>query len=275
MKKFFRSRGITTTAIALILLIVLVISTLLFGGEGSPVNSVIRFATSPIERLFSRGLDQLQNLYAYLHEFDRIKAENAELRKTIADMETDIRNARGANEENEKLRSLLELMKKEPAYVPITIVQVIGRSSSSWTSTITIGGGSIDGIQVGDSVITDQGFLVGQVTSVGATTAEVRTIIDIDSSIGALIDRSGISGMASGDFELMNRGVLKLDLLPSGSDLLNGDTILTSGTGEIFPQGLVIGKISAYRIDDSGMNWYGEITPSADLDALTLVEVVR
>jgi rod shape-determining protein MreC len=167
-------------------------------------------------------------------------------------------------------------MKEEPAFVPIASVNVIARSSSSWTSTITIGGGSVEGIEVGDSVITVQNFLVGQVVSVGATTAEVRTIIDIDSSIGALIDRSSVSGVASGDFELMNRGVMRLSFLSvSGADLLNGDTILTSGKGEVFPHGLVIGKISAYRIDDSGMNWYGEITPSADLDSLTTVVVVR
>jgi rod shape-determining protein MreC len=259
----------------LTLLLALMIGNFAFGGEGSPINSAIRLVTSPVERLFSQGLDGLQNLYAYLHDFDRIKAENSELRKTIANMEDEIRTARGANEENEKLRSLLELMKKDPSFVPITTVQVIGRSSSSWTSTITISGGSVDGIEVGDSVITEQNFLVGQVVSVGATTAEVRTIIDIDSSIGALIDRSGVSGVAFGDFELMNRGVLRLGLLLTDDSLLNGDTILTSGSGEIFPQGLVIGKISAYRIDDSGMNWYGEITPSAELDSLTLVIVVR
>ncbi|MDR0819491.1 MAG: rod shape-determining protein MreC [Oscillospiraceae bacterium] len=275
MRNFFASRGIKVTAILLTLILALLVASLIWGGSGSVLNDALRTMFSPVERLLSNGAERLKDVYAYLYEFDNITAENARLKTQLAKMDEEIREARGANEENERLKRLLELMTTEQDWEPKAIEPLISWTASSWSSSFVIAGGTSAGIQIGDSVITEEGFLVGQVIEVGTMTAKVRTIIDIDSSVGALVDRNGISGVASGDFELMERGLLKLGMLPTAPDLLNGDTIMTSGSGEVFPQGLVIGTISAYKADNSGMNWYGEIKPSADFDSLTEVFIVR
>jgi len=259
----------------LIVILAFIGVTYFLGGSGSPFAGLVRIVTAPVEQVLTRIADSFVNLPNYFNGYEQLEEENAALRKKIAEMDAENRAALNDSEENVRLRKLLGLMEKKPDYELIAAVSIISRTASGWSSALVVGGGAVGQLQVGDSVITEEGFLVGQVTSVGATTADVRTIIDIDSKVGAKIDRNGALGIASGEFELMKRSLLKLGFLDDNAELLNGDIVLTSGTGEIFPKNIVIGEISAYRIDDSGMNWYGEITPSADLEHLTDVYVVR
>jgi rod shape-determining protein MreC len=275
MKNFFKTNGIRAAAILLTLLLVLIVAAAIWGGEGSPVGSAVRVLTSPVERLISAAGNELDNFTGYFREYELLKEENADMRSQIAEMDAEIRAARSSNSENDKLKALLGLMETEQDFEVKTISRVISRTASNWSSTLLIGGGALDGIETGDTVITEEGYLVGQVIEVGATTAEVRTLIDVDSSVGAIVDRNSLLGVASGDFELMRQGELRLGILPVGADLLNGDVVLTSGAGEVFPQGLIIGNVTAYVIDDSGMNWHGNVKPSALLDSLTEVFVVR
>ena len=147
-------------------------------------------------------------------------------------------------------------------------------NASSWSSSFVINRGSKSGIELHDCVITEHGYLVGEVVEVSSHSAVVRTVIDSDTSVGALVDRNGLSAVAEGDFQLMGEGKLKLDYLPNGSELLTGDVVMTSGKGEVYPADLVIGKITGIESDGSGYSAYGIITPLAELDALTEVFVI-
>jgi rod shape-determining protein MreC len=188
-------------------------------------------------------------------------------------MEKTVRLAKISNDENDRLRTLLNLQYQRPDMV-FEDANVISWNPSNWSSTFVINKGSSSGIALYDSVITETQALVGQIIEVGATTSVVRTIVDAETSVGALIDRTGISGVANGEFTLMNEGVLKLAFLPAGSDLINGDTVLSSGKGEVFPQDLIIGTIISTQKEESGLSWYGIIQPAAELHALTQVFVI-
>lgn len=80
--------------------------------------------------------------------------------------------------------------------------------------------------------------------------------------------------MAEGDFALMSEGLLKLTYLPEDTVLLNGDVILTSGVGGVYPKDLVIGTVKQVRTDSSGMGTYAVIEPKVDLDKLTQVFII-
>jgi rod shape-determining protein MreC len=209
-----------------------------------------------------------------MYNYDKLTAENEELKAKIAEMEKTVRQAKISNDENDRLRELLNLQVKRPEMVFEDAV-IISWNPSNWSSTFVINKGSSSGIELYDSVITETEALVGQIIEVGATTSVVRTILDAETSIGALVDRTGISGVANGEFALMDDGLLKLSYLPAGSDLINGDTVLTSGKGEVFPRDLVIGKIVSTQKEESGLNWYGIISPAVDFSKLTQVFVIK
>ena len=103
----------------------------------------------------------------------------------------------------------------------------------------------------------------------------MRTVIDINSNIGAFVSENGSAGMMVGDFALMQEGSAKMTYLADGAQIFTGDTVMTSGAGGAFPQGLVIGTISAVQTEAGGQVEYGIIEPGCDLNALVQIYVVK
>ena len=154
-------------------------------------------------------------------------------------------------------------------------MKVTARSNSNWASTLTLSKGSTDGIEAGDCVITETGVLVGVVSKTGINWSTVSTIINTDTEIGGIVTRTYSAGVLEGDFALMNEGKLKLNYLPEEAQLVSGDEVLTSGRGEIFPSGLVVGRVEGVFTDPSGKTRYAVIEPEVTLDSLIEVFVIK
>jgi rod shape-determining protein MreC len=73
----------------------------------------------------------------------------------------------------------------------------------------------------------------------------------------------------------MQDGLCKLYYLTEGTQLLEGDVILTSGRGGFFPPGLVIGTIREIRAEAGGQTIYGTIKPSCDFGGLSQIVVIK
>ncbi|NLL46803.1 MAG: rod shape-determining protein MreC [Clostridiales bacterium] len=274
MREFLKKKGIAIAAAALAVALILGIATYTLGGRSDFVTNAVNAVMRPVGSGVAVIADFMEGLYGYMFEYDRLKTENNDLKAKIADMEQQIRDSAAANEENKRLRRLLELREKRADF-ELESAYINSWGSSNWSSTFTINKGSGSGIELLDCVITEHGYLVGQVIKVGPSTATVRTIIDTNMNAGALIERTGISAVASGDFEKMREGKLKLTFIPDGAEILNGDTILTSGKGESIPKGLVVGKVTDAGLEPSALTQYAVISPSAALTELTQVFVIK
>jgi rod shape-determining protein MreC len=274
LREFLKKKGIAIAAAALAVALILGIATYTLGGRSDFVTNAVNAVMRPVGSGVAVIADFMEGLYGYMFEYDRLKTENNDLKAKIADMEQQIRDSAAANEENKRLRRLLELREKRADF-ELESAYINSWGSSNWSSTFTINKGSGSGIELLDCVITEHGYLVGQVIKVGPSTATVRTIIDTNMNAGALIERTGISAVASGDFEKMREGKLKLTFIPDGAEILNGDTILTSGKGESIPKGLVVGKVTDADLEPSALTQYAVISPSAALTELTQVFVIK
>ena len=104
---------------------------------------------------------------------------------------------------------------------------------------------------------------------------KVSTLINTDIEIGGQVTRTYSVGILEGDFTLMSQGKLKLSYLPDGAQLVAGDEVVTSGKGDVFPSGLVVGTVEAVFTDPSGMNRYAVVEPDVDLDSLVEVFVIK
>jgi rod shape-determining protein MreC len=67
----------------------------------------------------------------------------------------------------------------------------------------------------------------------------------------------------------MKEGLLKLGYVPDGTEILSGDTVITSGKGGVLPKGLVVGYVQDVRTDETGLEQYGVIQPAVSLNELT------
>jgi len=274
LREFLKKKGLAIASAALAVAVILGISAHTMGGRSDFITNTVNALMRPVGSGVAVIADFMEGIYGYMFEYDRLKTENEDLKAQLAKMEQQIRDSAAANEENERLRKLLELREKRSDF-DLESATINSWGSSNWSSTFTISKGSNSGIELLDCVITEDHYLVGQIVKLGPNTATVRTIIDTNMNAGALIDRTGISAIASGDFERMRDGRLMLTFIPDGAEILNGDTILTSGRGETIPKGLVIGNVTDAGLDASGLMQYAVIEPSATLTGLTQVFVIK
>jgi rod shape-determining protein MreC len=122
-------------------------------------------------------------------------------------------------------------------------------------------------------VITEAGDLVGVVSVVETNSSIVVTVLDTTFSVGAYIERNDERAIAAGDFTLMKEGLLKFNYLQD-TEIIAGDTIITSGKGGVLPSGLVIGTVSEVVTYSTGLDRYATIKPAADLKSLANVYLI-
>ena len=271
MRKVLKTAGLVVLA-ALVLVLALTVIGRLTGRENIFTRS-FQSAAAPVEKLVSSAAVKLEELRAALRDYEALKAKNEELEARIAAMEEEVRQSQGANAENDRLRTLLELKRSHTDY-KLLDASIISWGSSNWSSTFDLDKGSFSGVEVGDCVITETGFVVGVVTETGLYSCSVRTLIDPRAAMGATVHSTGLTAVAEGDFSLMAGGELKLTYVFENSVLELGDTVLTSGAGGVYPAGLVIGKITGVASEEGGYGQYGIVTPSAELSSLSQVFLI-
>ena len=274
MKDFFRHNGILLLVIAVLLAGITLVSSFLLGGKADPISAAVGFVTTPIREGVGAVVTWVEGRYDYAFKYDQLVEQNEQLKKRVAEMEEEIRQAQSANQENERLRSLSGLTQKRKD-LTLESATITAHSASNWESTFTISKGENLGIRAQNCVLDQYGNLVGVVTSVGPNWATVTTLVDSGTELGGLIGRTDTAAILEGDFALMGEGKLKLTYIPENTDLIAGDEILTSGKGGVFPTGIVVGTVVEVNSDPSGMGRVAVVAPDTDLTELRQVFVVK
>lgn len=274
MKDFFRNNGILILIVAVLLALITAVVSLFLGGTANPLANLVGFVTTPVRNGVNSVVTWAEGIYSDAYLQDQRDKELEELKQEKAKNEAKLREAEAAIEENKRLRSLLGLREKRENY-DLEAATVTARSTSNWTSTLTISKGRRQGVEVNDCVVDQYYNLVGVVVEVGENYAVLTTVVDTDIELGGLIARTGGAAILEGDFSLMGQGKLKLSYLPESSELITNDMILTSGKGGVYPSGLPVGHVEDVRTDPSGMTRYAIVAPETDLDSLSQVFVIK
>lgn len=218
-------------------------------------------ATSYVAGCLSYGIDREK----FENENKLLKQQLVTAQKRAADYEDLLK-------ENNRLRAMLEL-KKNSKDMQLCAADVIATDATNWSSTLRINKGLSNGIKKNDTVITEAG-LVGYVTEVGRSWAEVTTIIDISSSVSVVVERIDEYCMLQGDISLYEKGLCTMKYASIDSSVSIGDIISTSGDGGIFPQGIQIGKIKEIEVNTNGISQDAVIEPFVDFSKLDTVLIV-
>jgi rod shape-determining protein MreC len=279
-KKVVRRRR---AALAVLMALSLVLLTAYFGeGPSGLLHGLQRGAQEvfqPIETGVSRATKPFRDLVGWAGDNINAKSENDRLRKENAELRERVARADAAENENRKLRGLVDLP-KNPAYPdgvkPLT-ARVIARSPTVWSEAIQIDAGRSDGVRVDQPVVTSGG-LVGKVTSVTGGTATVTLIVDASSGVGAQVLPDGKFGVVKP--KIGNPNDMRLEYLDKNTKVKKGDMVITSGTTDpklesLFPKGIPIGRVK--RVDPDELDVYERIhiEPFADFKRLEYVQVLR
>ena len=274
MKNFFTAKIRVVLVVAALAAIITMGFIALRPGRASPMNDAVSMIMTPVKSAASLLVRQAEKIYDYIFSYEMLEAENEQLRVVMSQQNQDIRNSQTFKEENEQLRSLLSIQNKHTDY-SFEIANVVSWDSSSYGSVMTISKGSAAGLEPGMCAITADGQVLGLVTETGSSWASVTTILDTTSEIGAYIFGSGYSCIAQGNFELMRQGTLRASYISSSATIRNGDQLLTSGDGDIYPAGLVIGSVTDVGDDEINVAKYAVITPTVDIGSVEQVFIIK
>ncbi len=274
MKKFFTTRIRVVLVLAALAALITIGSMFLWPGKAGAFNNAVSLVVNPVKNGVTLLVNKAERLYDYLFGYELLQAQNEQLQEELANMNQDIRDAQTYKAENERLRSLENLTDKHTDY-QLEIANVVSWGGSGYGSTMTISQGSSVGLNTGMCVITETGQVIGIITEVGTNWATVTTILDTTSEIGAYIFGSGYSCIAQGDFTLMKEGNLRASYLSSSATIRNSDQLLTSGDGDIYPPGLVIGTVTDVGDDETNVAKYAVITPTVEIDKVEQVFVIK
>ena len=274
MRDFLRRNGLLVLLAALVLSVAIGVGSAMSAGGSDPVSSAVASLTTPIRGAVNGVLSWGQSVYEYVAHYGELHQQLSDLEQQVAQLEEEVRQSAEAERENEQLRALLELQEKRRDFV-FESARVTERSTADWESTLTLSKGSSAGVAVGNCVITETGRLVGVVTEVGLNYALVSTVINPDLEMGGVVTRTYSAGVLTGDFALMQEGRLKLAYLPDSAQLVAGDEVVTSGKGDVYPSGLVVGRVEGVFTDPSGMNRYAVVRPDVELDSLIEVFIIK
>ncbi|HEY3369837.1 MAG TPA: rod shape-determining protein MreC [Prolixibacteraceae bacterium] len=191
----------------------------------------------------------------------RLAAENASLRK-----ELQLRIM-----QQEKYPTTRPDTVEAPAYV-FTSAKVISNSVNKQFNYITLNKGSRQGIKQ-DMGIIDADGVVGVITNVSPNYSTGLSLLNKRLSIPAKITKNNYFGSLVWDGEHYNTADLRE--IPFHIIVNVGDTVVTSGFSNIFPDGIMIGTIKSYDVE-SGTNFYNiKVELSTNFKTVKFVEVVQ
>ena len=274
LKHYLSKYGPRLAVVVLIVALLVGLITAALAGRAGFLRNSGESMSAPLQKATTAVLDWMEGIYGYIYQYDRVMEENNSLKAENARLREQARSFSELEAENARYRELLGFQEKHTDF-DMESAKIVGWDASNYTSAFTISKGSDSGLELGDCVITEYGALVGQIIELGTDWATVRTIIDVDMDVGALVGVYSYAGMVTGEFSLMKQGKTRLTYLSSGAQIFEGDEVLTSGKGGSFPAGLLIGVISDVMTESGGQATYGIIEPACDVGQLSQVFIIR
>lgn len=233
-------------------------------------NQTVLTFLAPFQRAASWAGDGIHDGLAEVWDILTVHNQNKMLRNEVEQLRVQNVKANEYAAENERLRALLDY-KNSAVQFDLVAARVIGRESVTWTRMIVIDRGTRDGVEKNMAVVTARG-LVGVVIEAGPISSKVEMIMDPRSAVGALSQRSRVAGVVEGSPDDAN--MPRLVNIPRNEDVQEGDVIVTSGFGGVYPKGLMIGKVESVHNDAGGLLQYAVLEPAVDFQRLEDVAVI-
>ena len=241
-------------------------------GVLSDARNKVSDVFSPLQRATHAALRPFGNFITGAFDYGSLKHENEALRRQLAQTQTDAAVSEAERQEAEEI--IRNAGQTVPGDIPTLTTQIIDLGPSNFDNTVVIDKGTANGVAVGQSVVA-AGGLVGVIQSAEQHVATVELLTDPSFVVGVTL-KSGNIGSASGTGRSlpMRITVETPNVNPTPAEKV-GDPIVTSGlSGEKFPKGIPIGKVSKVIREPGATEPEIEVTPYINPNQLSYLEVL-
>ncbi|MCI0763592.1 rod shape-determining protein MreC [Bacillus sp. TL12] len=274
MPQFFLNKRLIVLLVSIILLVALIGISLKERKSLTWPEQFVKDTVGVVERVFQKPANYVAGFFENVEDVKRTYEENKALKEKLdqyAELSVEVKDLK---KENATLRETIDKKESLREYKPIQAT-VIARNPDKWYDLIAIDRGEQQGIQKDMAVMTSKG-LVGRVKSVSQFTSTVELLSSLNRTnrISAVVEgQERIFGLIEGyDKE---KQTLVFTKIPSDVKVEKDQTVVTSGLSDIFPKGLVIGKIVDVAPDEYGLTQTAYVKPAADLNDVDHVMVTK
>jgi rod shape-determining protein MreC len=287
MPQFFLNKRLILLLVSIIVLVALIGFSLKDNRKLTWPEQFLQDTVSVFQSIFHKPALYVSDFFENVGDLKNTYEENELLKSKLDEymqLEADLQEYKT---ENEKLLAELGKVADLRKYNPI-FSTVVGRNPDRWYDYISIDKGAQDGIEPNMAVVTAQG-LVGKVKSISQFTSTVQLLsaTDLKNRISAevqpLEDKENAKSNTSNSKNVMgliegydnDKGALLLRRIESDVKLVEGQKVITSGKGGVFPEGILIGEIIGIEPDNYGLEQMAYVKPSAnfyDIDRVWVAE---
>lgn len=273
---FFRKKQLFVLLLGIILLVVLIGYSLSDREKLTAPEQFVMDSVGWVQSVFSKPVNGFVNLFTNISDIKNTYNENQILKEKLSEYKNLAIEVQELKKENKELRKAIDMTASTKDFEPIQAT-VISRSPERWSEQITINRGSQHGVKKNMAVVTVDG-MIGKVENVSKLTSNVQLLTGFDkfNRISAKVPRKkgkNIFGLIE-EFD-KESGSLKLRIIEeSKKDLKEGEVVVSSSMGGLFPSDLPIGTVKEVIPDQYGLTRIALVEPAANMYEINHVIVV-
>lgn len=264
--KLLKNKLAVTIIVLSVAFLILIISTVKRDNK-SMIESGAGAALNPVQSVIYKATNRVKESVDFFLNFSEVRNENKNLIKENEQLKDKLLQNSDLEDENERLRKILNFTEEHNNYDYVGC-DIIGYPNNNISEGYIINKGENANIQKGMVVIAAEG-LVGQVTSVGSNWSIVQSLANENIVVAVMADSTReATGYIKGYKDRQNRNLAKVYDLPIDSEIKEGDVIMTSGVGMLYPKEIRIGEVTKVEEDKVKVMKSAEVKPYVDFNKL-------
>lgn len=275
-KKPFNKKYIIFIVVIVVALVLGITNAIIMNKEDlSPIEKAMKDSTLAVTKILYKPVEfikdkmkehsEKQNLYEKYKELEKKVKETDLIQSEKEELEREVKNLKKTLKLNQTL--------SESSYLNATVVN---RNLGYWYNTITIDKGSYNGVEKDMPVIVSEG-LIGKVTKVTNFNSTVKLITSDDvnnkTSVKIKVGDKFVYGLLSG-YDKQKRTFI-VEGISDNTEIPKDSVVTTTGMGDAFPSGIVVGKVKRVTTDNFDLAKTVEVTSSVDYDDLSFVTILK
>lgn len=241
--------------------------------DANGISSSVSTVVSPLQKIVYNINSRVKETVDFFLNFSEVKLENEQLKQKNAELANELIEYESLKDEVERLREALNFTESRSNYNYVG-VNIIGYSGSSLSDGYIIDKGSNDGIAKNMVVVSYKG-LVGKVTKVSSNFAVVQSILNENIAVAVMDQQTrDATGVLQGLSDKKDTNMTVVYNLTIDSDVKEGDIIITSGLGKIYPKEIPVGTVVSVQEDNVKVMKSAVVEPFVNFNKLEELFVV-
>lgn len=282
MFKFMGNKRLIFLLTGLVCFFILMGLTLGNRAQMTMPEKFVKDTVSWTQGLFYRPAAYIAGFFEDIRQLSVIYEENKTLKLTLTQYARDTQKLNELEAQNKVLKDALGFTErqKQANNYKYRIAEVVTVNADPYNNTLSINLGQKDGIKKDMAVMTIDG-LVGRINQVSEFYSNVQLLTEInDTDSNSKAIAVTVKGKESQSFGMIESfdvktGDLVMNKVDQADPMQVGDTVITSGLGLVFPNGIEIGKIVSIGLGEFGITHKVLVEPKASFRHIREVYVVE